>query len=630
MPPTISQAMAPPIHRTRLPSARVLVGSSVGAIRFGTRVQSTLAVLTLTSVFVPTRSYPLLFRVSAVDLRFQDLLFAAFALSLVLGPLETRRTIRQAARSGTALTAAIFFTLVAASLVEVPTAALAESVTAVGKLIEFVLVGGLAGLTVVSTEAFLPLFLALGAGAGVNALISVGHAANSDGAEGVLGLRPDGLLGPDDLATGGAVAALAALPFVGASTRTRSVAITVVVAGILSILAGKSVWAAGAFLVGVVALNLLIGRPPRAVALGLPALALITVLVARHADIAAATRLLDAPPAPKNLVSNGGFVVDVGGWAINGAGVHRLRVSVPARFRPGSCEVRTPGLAVGEGIFYDRIALVPRGSYSVSAWLKAAAGSKLALRLEWLDRKRRFISVQLSTASPTGSWQWVGLPLGVPPSRASFARPAIYTASSPQALRFYVDGVAFERTAAPSPSMRAAPNSRPAPHKYAGGSFIHRLLVFYIGTRIVTDHPLTGVGWLEGGKPRYMAAPRYEKAARDVFPNIDPGLYPSRLPTNAHNAYLETTIDAGIAALVAFLAFLGTAISAALRATRALHGPERFYAGSAGAMLVAIAFWLNSSPLFGGSLEVGLLACAAGLAVGLALKRPDSTRASPA
>jgi hypothetical protein len=61
------------------PSARVLVGSWA-SIRRGTRVQGTLAVLSLASVFIPTRSYPLLFRVSAADLRIQDLLFASFVL----------------------------------------------------------------------------------------------------------------------------------------------------------------------------------------------------------------------------------------------------------------------------------------------------------------------------------------------------------------------------------------------------------------------------------------------------------------------------------------------------------------------------------------------------------------------
>jgi O-antigen ligase len=120
-----------------------------------------------------------------------------------------------------------------------------------------------------------------------------------------------------------------------------------------------------------------------------------------------------------------------------------------------------------------------------------------------------------------------------------------------------------------------------------------------------------------------MASPRYENAARDLFPNIDPRLYPSRFPANNHNAYLETAADAGVATFLAFLAFLSAGILAAVRAARGLQAPQRFYAGSAGAMLVAVAFWLNSSPLFGGSLEVGLLACAAGLAVGLALKLPE-------
>jgi O-Antigen ligase len=612
---------------TLLPSARRLLVSPVRAVRSGTRVQSTLAVLTLASVFNPTPSYPLVFRVSAADLRFQDFLFAAFVLSLVLGPPETRRMFRRAARSTTALTAALFFAVVAASLVHVPAAARADSVTAVGKLIEFGLVGALAGLTVVSTEAFLPLLVVLGAGAAVNALISLGRAAHSDGVRGVLSLRPDGLLGPDTLATGGAVAALAALPLVGASTHRRPVAITVTVAGLLAILAGKSVLAAGAFLLGVVALHLLVGRPPRAVAIAVPVLALFTVLAARHEDVAAATRLLDSPRAAGNLVSNGGFEADATGWEVNGEHVHRIRVSAPARFLPGACEVTTPGSVIGEGIFQPQIALPRGGSYSLSAWLKAAAGSKLALRLEWLDRMRRFISVQLSVVTATGGWKWFGLSAGSPPKQAAFARPTIYTADTPQALRFYVDGMAFERRAVPTPSTRAASSDSP---KYAGGSFVHRLLLFYIGTQVVLDHPLTGVGWLQGGQSRYMAAPRYERAARDVFPNIDPGLYPSRVPTNAHNAYLETAADAGVPALLAFLAFLGAAITAAVRASRRLRGPERLYAGSSGAMLVAVAFWLNSSPLFGGSLEVGLLASAAGLAVGLALKLPDSTRVSRA
>ena len=147
----------------------------------------------------------------------------------------------------------------------------------------------------------------------------------------------------------------------------------------------------------------------------------------------------------------------------------------------------------------------------------------------------------------------------------------------------------------------------------------HRLIVSYIGARIAMDHPLTGVGWLRGAQPEFMAAPEYEREVRRFFPNVDPAFYPSRLPTHSHSAYLQTAADAGIPALLAFVGILVAALRAAFRAARRGRGDQALYAGIAGAMLVAVAFWLNSNPLFGGSLEVGLLSCAAGMSVALAL-----------
>ncbi len=79
-------------------------------------------------------------------------------------------------------------------------------------------------------------------------------------------------------------------------------------------------------------------------------------------------------------------------------------------------------------------------------------------------------------------------------------------------------------------------------------------------------------------------------------------------------------------ALVAFVSVLVAALCAAARAARRGRRDRRLYAAIAGAILVVVAFWLNSNPLFGGSLEVALLSCAAGMSVALALDASSGNR----
>jgi O-antigen ligase len=726
----------------------------------------------------------LVFSVGDAQFRFQDVIFATFLLALIFGPRETRRIVGGVALSWAGLAAALLFALAFLSLVQVPSSGLGESLVAIGKLMEFFVVGAVAGAVVVATGRFSWLLATLGVGTAVNAAVSFWRVFEAEGVNGVFDSRADGLLGQDILATGGAVVALTGFGLLASRHTNRRPSIALIAAGVLAMVAGKSILAVGAFVIGALTLVLLVRRPPKLAAVLVGAALAIGVVGARQSDVVAATRVWDsrslpqrakartAAPPPVNLVANSGCEATTAGWNPNGESVQHRRVTTHRSFGASSCEVRTPGRTHGEGIFHNPVEVWPARVYSISASVRARAGTRLALRMEWLGTLRQFLSGPTKEFATSGRWQRISLVNATSPSNAAWARPSLYTAGKAQAATFQVDGIQLEQGSAATPYSldnteppknllvndgfesgvvgwntnglgvmhqrsttehrfgaaadevatpgrsasegifhnriavtpgtlystsawvktessgvfelriefldeagrfisvpylefggtrnwrhvflrnRRAPSTaalartavytvrahRPqaltfyvdgasfeanetsvAQQDYAGGSVAHRLIVSYIGARIALDHPLTGVGWLRGSQPEFMAAPKYEREARRFFPNVDPAFYPSRLPTHSHSAYLQTAADAGIPALLAFVGILVAALGAAVRAASRARGDQALYGGIAGAMLAAVAFWLNSNPLFGGSLEVGLLSCAAGMSVALAL-----------
>jgi len=763
----------------------------------GVALPVSLALASIGSLFIRTESYPLVFGVGHAQLRIQDVLFGLFIVSLVFGPRDLRGAIARAARSPVLLVGLLFFALALQSLGQVPSSHLGESTVAVGKLFEFAIVGVLAGITIAVSGAFAELVAVLAVGSAVNAVVSLERDASAAGVDAFLSLRRDGLLGPDILAIGGAVTALGGLALMNSRGRERYIAIAALTSGLLALLAGKSVLAAGAFFVGALLMSLLVQRPSPSIAFAVSIVVLAGVVAARHSDVAALARVFDQPrveqpaagePVAPNLLSNGGCEFGRGGWNANGD-ASLAQVSAPQKFGRGACKVVAHGTTAGEGIFHNITPALPGVPYTLSAWVKAPAGAKLALTLEWSDDRGRFIAGPSEVLHGAGTWRRTVLANARAPRTASGARPTLYTSGSAQPLSFYVDGVQLEsgdtdtpygsrgteptvnlvsnsgfetgraqwnangngvrttvtsdsrfgsralRIAAPgtpaegvfhnpirveggtpyslsawvrgSPARtrlsltlewldaqgqvistksrtfvanpkwqrvvvrdvrapRSAVSGRPTVYTvvagrplafdldavqleqrpsaspyhrgrvggalppgasvaYASGSAAHRLLLAYIGARIVMDHPWTGVGWLESETRNVIASPRYERAARKVFPGADPNLYPSRARSQTHNAYLvtthnayiETAGDAGVLALLAFLATFFGGLWLAIRSSRRLAGSDRIYAATAGAMLLAVAFWLNSNPLYG-SLEMGLFWCAIGMVIAFA------------
>jgi O-Antigen ligase len=744
-------------------------------LRTRLRVQEVLALSVVASFFIPARQYPLLFGASEAQIRVQDALLAAFVLAVFFGPAKTRAAIKRSALTWTGLAAAAFATFLLVSLVQVPVSEFAESATAVGKLLQFSVAGALAGVVLVVGERFLAFVVIIGTGVATNTAVALGRGVRVSSFDEFVISRPGGLLGPDVLAMGGAVAALAGLGLIDSRRESRRIGVAVAVAGVLAMLAGRSIFAGGAFIVGSIILFALLRRPPYGIAIIAPLVLLALVLLARYNDVIGATRLLeptagshssrmfDTSPPAVNLIHNGGCETSALGWNTNGRAVTVALADDQSRFGMTSCEVKMPGVIVGEGVFHNDVAVLPVTPYSLSAWVRAPRGAGVSLGIEWLGTKRQFLEASHTTVVSTGTWNRI-IVKDRSPSNVASARATIYSARRKQSVLFHVDGVQLEQGNFATPyglGRREPPinltendgfeanvvgwnpngagvaatrtTTRPklgvgvckvitpgqtagegifhnrvavsadsvysftvwvkarsraklalriewrdsadrvlfvtsrsfsgngkwalarlvdarAPHaavsaiptiytagpaqrltfyadgaflqearpyhrsRYASGSVSHRILVSYIGARVAADHPLTGVGWLRGSSQEFMATPTYERDARSLFPAVDPNLYPSRFPTHSHGAYVQTAADAGVPALLALMATTLTALGWAVRCARRLAGYWRVYAGIVAAMLAAIAFWFNSTPLFGGSLEVGLFWCAVGMA----------------
>jgi hypothetical protein len=427
------------------------------------RIQALLACLTVGSLFLPTRDYPLLFSVGDAQLRLQDVIFATFFLALIFGPRETRRIVGCAALSWVGLAAALLFALAFLSLVQVPSSRLGESLVAIGKLMEFFVVGAVAGAVVVASRDFLWLLATLAVGTAVNAAVSFWRVFEAEGVDGIFLSRADGFLGQDILATGGAVVAVTGLGLLASPHKNRRASIALIAAGVLAMVAGKSILAVGAFIVGALTLVLLFRRPPKFAIVLIGAALVIGVVGARQSDVVAATRIwdsrspppptklrTDAPP-PANLVANSGCEATTAGWNPNGEGVKERRVTTHLRFGVSSCEVTTPGSNRGEGIFHNAVPVWPARAYSISAWVRARTPTRLALRMEWLGTLRQFLSVPTKQFVASGRWQRVSLVNTTSPPNAAWARPTLYTTGKAQATTFHVDGIQLEQGSAATP-----------------------------------------------------------------------------------------------------------------------------------------------------------------------------------
>jgi O-antigen ligase len=178
---------------------------------------------------------------------------------------------------------------------------------------------------------------------------------------------------------------------------------------------------------------------------------------------------------------------------------------------------------------------------------------------------------------------------------------------------------------APPATAAAAVHGPPLPSAadYQAGSFVHRLALGYAGLHIAERRPLLGQGWLSTARLEGIERGPHDRLMAERFPRLDPALFLSSFPTHFHNAYLQLGAEAGLLAVLLFLALLGVAVSRSLR--RFAHYGTYDAWGLAGlGWLVLMAFHYLGNALFGGTISAVVLGM--GLATVAAGRFPRSSR----
>jgi len=157
---------------------------------------------------------------------------------------------------------------------------------------------------------------------------------------------------------------------------------------------------------------------------------------------------------------------------------------------------------------------------------------------------------------------------------------------------------------------------------FGGESYVQRLVLGYVGTRIFLDHPVLGAGWQATSEEETYGP--YLSDARRRYPDARPEMFPSpEHPWGVQNAYIQAAAELGAVGLLAFLGLFATGFLVAGRA--AARAPP--VAALAAALpllwlLVAMGVWLGLG-LVAGIPLVGLY----WLALGLAAAAPNWTSA---
>jgi O-antigen ligase len=148
---------------------------------------------------------------------------------------------------------------------------------------------------------------------------------------------------------------------------------------------------------------------------------------------------------------------------------------------------------------------------------------------------------------------------------------------------------------------------------FAGDSYVHRLVLGYVGVRTFLDHPVLGAGWQATSEEETYRP--YLADARRRYPDAQPEMFPSpQRPWGVQNAYIQVTAELGVIGLASFLALFATALVVGWRAAaRAPPDAARFAALPILWLLVTMGVWLGLG-LVAGIPLVGLLWLAIGLA----------------
>ena len=148
---------------------------------------------------------------------------------------------------------------------------------------------------------------------------------------------------------------------------------------------------------------------------------------------------------------------------------------------------------------------------------------------------------------------------------------------------------------------------------FAGESYVQRLVLGYIGTRIFLDHPVLGAGWQATTEEETYGP--YVPDARRRYPDASPIAFPSpKHPWGVQNAYIQAAAELGVVGLAVFLALFAAGFLVAGRAF-ARAPPAAALAASVPILwlLVAMGVWLGLG-LVAGIPLVGLQWLALGLA----------------
>jgi O-antigen ligase len=148
---------------------------------------------------------------------------------------------------------------------------------------------------------------------------------------------------------------------------------------------------------------------------------------------------------------------------------------------------------------------------------------------------------------------------------------------------------------------------------FAGESYVQRLVLGYIGTRIFLDRPLLGAGWQATSEEETYGP--FVPDARRRYPDADELAFPSpQHPWGVQNAYIQAAAELGIVGLVVFLALFAAGLVLAGRAA-ARAPPAAALAASVPILwlLVTMGVWLGLG-LVAGIPLVGLHWLALGLA----------------
>jgi O-antigen ligase len=139
----------------------------------------------------------------------------------------------------------------------------------------------------------------------------------------------------------------------------------------------------------------------------------------------------------------------------------------------------------------------------------------------------------------------------------------------------------------------------------SGGSFAQRILLYYAGWQLFTEHLFFGIGWMASTSPEYLGSSELNAHLLRLFPRLPAEYLPMFKQTSVHNMYLQMLVELGI---VGFMLFAWTLIRSAAVGIRMLRSvpiesPFLVWARFYFVGILYLLIWWNTTPLYGGQTE---------------------------